>query len=116
MMTLALATSKPLILLAMSSKECKQQLFVLPDLYACVRTVVTNSAGADYVYAGYQPPAANPNSHSRTIAHSVSVTSILGVTALPCLGLSSPVAAGEAMVLATDCTPLFVRTVVPKWI
>ena len=79
-----------------------------------MRTIVTNSAGADSVYAAYQLPADNPNSHSRTIAHSVSVTSILDVTALPCLGLSSPVAACEAMVLDTDCAPLFVRTVVPK--
>ena len=87
---------------------------MLPGLYACLRTVVTNSAGVDSVYAACQPPAANPNSHFRTTAHSVSVTSVLDATALPCLGLSGPVAAGKAMVLATDCAPLFVCTVVPK--
>ena len=87
-------------------------MFVLPGL----RTVVTNSAGVDSVYAACQPPAANPNSHFRTIAHSVLVISVLDATALPCLGLSGTVAAGKAMVLATECAPLFVRTIVPKQI
>ena len=77
---------------------------------------MTNSMGTDSVYAACQPPVATTNSHFRTIAHSVSVTSVLDAPALPCLGLSGPVAAGDAMVLATDCAPLFVRTVVPKQI